>query len=326
MSDPLVVFIHGPTATGKTEIAVRAAELFGGEIINCDSVQVYRSLDIGAAKPTARQLRCAPHHLIGHVEDGHVYTAGEYRRDALNVISSRASEGCDLFFVVGGSGFYSQALLKGLYPVPPSDPTIRTELQARLDAEGLEPLFEELERADPAYARKIGPNDRYRILRGLEVLRTSGFTSMADVQGAFERQAPPFRYAQIGLNHLRSRLRERIKLRTREMLSAGLVEETRSLVARGLGEWPALRSVGYKECCDFLRGSLAPGALETAIVQSTMQLAKRQMTWFRRDERIVWFDTLHDAGAPLIYLHEVTRAVRLDRGLPPPDTRRGFTA
>ncbi|HEX4924527.1 MAG TPA: tRNA (adenosine(37)-N6)-dimethylallyltransferase MiaA [Bdellovibrionales bacterium] len=328
MSIPFVVFIHGPTATGKTELAVRAAELFKGEIINCDSVQVYGSLDVGAAKPSREQLDRATHHLIGHVADGHTYTAGEYRRDALEVIASRFKEGVDLFFVVGGSGFYSQALVKGLYPVPPSDPAVRADLQERLTRDGLGALFAELEGRDPGYARKIGPNDRYRIVRALEVLATSGFSTMKDVLVAFESQRPPFRYVQVGLNHLRSRLRERVEFRTRAMLRAGLADETRALLARGLGPWPALRSVGYKECVDALEGRLPFEELETMIAQSTMQLAKRQMTWFRRDRRIVWFDTQFDAAAPLIYLHEVTRAVRLDSGLPPPDTgsTRGVTA
>jgi tRNA dimethylallyltransferase len=144
---------------------------------------------------------------------------------------------------------------------------------------------------------------------------------MGEIHDSLKQEPPPFNYVQIGLFHLKSYLKSKIEARTHQMLQDGLIEEVQDLLDRGLHNWSALSSVGYKETCDYLSGRLDRNSLEPEIVQSTMKLAKRQMTWFKRDPRIIWFDTLHDGVAPLIYLHDVTRSVRLDRGLTPPDTR-----
>jgi len=293
MSRPRVLFLVGPTASGKSDAAVALAEATGAEIINCDSVQFFAGVDIGAAKPEPELLRRARHHLIGHVPVGHDYNAGDFRRDALRVI---AGGGCRRFIAVGGSGFYVQALEKGMYDVPEVAPAVRE----RLDREAAEPgglakLYDELAARDPRAAEKIDRNDRYRILRSLEVLRAHPTETLSEIRERFRAQEPPraFLSEKMGLFCDRALLRERVTSRTRRMLASGLISEVENLRAQiralGLGDWAPLRSVGYGEVQDFLDGKLPRENLEQQIVTSTMQLAKRQMTWFKRDLATEWF-------------------------------------
>jgi len=164
-SDITVVFILGPTASGKTNLAIQAAKKLGGEIINADSIQVYKSLDIGSAKPTKEELSQAPHHLVGHLSEGSNYTAGEFRKDVLDVIEKRSKAGVKTFYIVGGSGFYIKALLNGLYEIP----EIPEELQAQIQKENISDLYEELKKEDPVAAEKINANDSYRVEKTTEV-------------------------------------------------------------------------------------------------------------------------------------------------------------
>jgi tRNA dimethylallyltransferase len=316
---PLVIFVHGPTGSGKSAVALEAAKRFGGEIINCDSIQVYEHLEIGSAKPTLEEMTAVKHHLIGHVPAGQRYTAGEYRRDALQIIEGARPD--SVFYVVGGSGFYSQALLKGMFPAPPGDVKLRLKLEEEKSSKGLDYLWNQLHELDPIYANKVGPGDPYRIMRGLEILQTSDFSSMSELHASFENEIPPFRYVQIGMNHLRNRLKTKLEARTESMIDRGFIQEVEGLLTSGLNDWSPLNSVGYKEVCDFLSGRIKRSELPKLITQSTLQLAKRQMTWFRRDPRIVWFDSEFDRRAPIIFLHEVTRSVRLDTQRLPPDTK-----
>lgn len=290
-----VFFIVGPTASGKSDAAVAVAEQTGAEIINCDSVQFFAGVEIGAAKPEPELLQRARHHLIGTVPIGADYNAGDFRRDALRVI---AESGAGRFVAVGGSGFYVQALEKGMYDVPEIAVGVREALEAEACAgpEGLTKLHQELHARDPLSAAKIDPNDRYRILRSLEVLRSHPSETLSEIRERFRAQEPPriFESAKAGLSCERPLLRERITLRTKRMLADGLIDEVRELRGRiramGLEDWAPLRSVGYSEVQDFLSGLRSREDLEAAIVTSTMQLAKRQMTWFKRDPATAWFD------------------------------------
>lgn len=312
---PELLFIVGPTASGKSDLAVEIAERLesgSSEIINCDSVQFFAGLEIGSAKPSPDLLRRAPHHLIGHVPVGGAFTAGDFRREAIQVIENRVTAGVSRFVGVGGSGFYIQALEKGMHDVPDVAEGIRASLETESEAEGgWEKLYRELSLRDPLAAQKINPADRYRILRALEILRSNPEGSLTEIREKFAlEQAPsPFVVRKIGVYWPRASLRERVTLRTREMLKAGLIEEVESLLGQlaklGLSDWTPMRSVGYRETCDFLAGRLPRAELENAIVTSTMQLAKRQMTWFKRDPLTRWFDVENGRGEPLQYALEL---------------------
>lgn len=296
-----LLFIVGSTATGKSDLAVTISEQARGahrnfsqdsdiEIINSDSVSFYEAVQIGAAKPGPDLLARAPHHLVGHVLKNQKYTAGDFRRDALKILKPNHS-----YIIVGGSGFYVQALEKGMYDTPKIPAEIRESLAREADEpEGLAKLYNELKERDSESIQKILAPDRYRILRALEVLRsdTRGFT-LSQIKAEFDRVRPeaPFTNRKIGLFRPRDVLREKVTERTEKMLSSGLIEEVEALSAEGLGLWSPMLSVGYKEVQAYLRGELEKGALLGAIVTSTMQLAKQQSTWFHRDPEIQWFDS-----------------------------------
>jgi tRNA dimethylallyltransferase len=291
-----LLFIVGPTACGKTELAAQAAEAARARgwaelpILNCDSVQVYASVEVGAAKPSLDQLARAPHRLLGHVAEGAAYAVGDYLRDAAREIEGAQRRGIPGACAVGGSGFYAQALEFGMTPAPPSDPGLRARLRERQEREGLAALHAELAARDPGRAARVAPTDSYRILRGLEVLELQPLT-LTELDRAFAaRRAPQFRARKIGLFRARERLRQAVEERVDAMLAAGLLAETEALRARGLSSWAPLRAVGYKEAQAALDGDLPLARLREAIVTSTMQLAKRQLTWFRRDSSIAWRD------------------------------------
>ncbi len=298
-SDISVVFILGPTASGKTNLAIKAAQKLGGEIINADSIQVYKSLDIGSAKPTKEELSQAPHHLIGHLEEGSNYTAGEFRKDVLDVIEKRSRAGVKRFYVVGGSGFYIKALLNGLYEIP----EIPAELQAQIQKENISDLYEELKAVDPVAAQKINANDSYRIARAIEVYRATG-TPFSEFKEKFTREPFPHKFIKIGLRTEKENLKSRVAKRTEKMLADGLVEEVKSLVGKGYQDWDALQSVGYKEVMMFLKGELAEHQLIEEIVKNTMGLIKRQMTWFKKDQDMNWFDVFEPAEKIVQFIEE----------------------
>lgn len=300
MKPPHVLFIVGPTATGKSDLAVDIAEACAqkAEIINCDSVQFFAGVDIGAAKPDESLLRRAKHHLIGHVPLGGCYTAGDFRREALQIIEEGPNRGVERFLAVGGSGFYVQALEKGMFEVPEVPEEVRERLEEEADAlGGLEALYAELSKKDPEAAAKISPRDRYRIIRALEIIRSepSGAT-LSEIKRRFRESAPqvPFTSSKIGLVLDRNVLRKRVRERAARMLKMGLIDEVKELRAKGLKDWSPLKSVGYREVQAMLDGQIELKDLEDAIVTSTMQLAKKQMTWFKRDQSIRWFDALSE--------------------------------
>ncbi len=282
------VFVLGPTGSGKSSLAAKWAVKCGGEVINCDSVQVYQGLNIGAAQPSAEEKKLCPHHLYGYVPKGHELTVGQYHRDFLSLLP-QLQKG-RTYFIVGGTGFYVQALEKGLYPVGASDPQARRDLEEELLVEGgQDRLYKQLLDQDPQAARRIHPNDHYRLVRALEIIRREG-KPLTSIESEFAKNTTPFPYpfTKVGLQVSREVLRERITKRTAQMVQDGLIDEVRGLVAEGFGDWKPLRSIGYSQVLDLLSGRLELQDLEGQIVTSTMQFAKRQMTWFRRDSSIQW--------------------------------------
>jgi tRNA dimethylallyltransferase len=288
MSLPLLVVILGPTASGKTVLSLHVAERLQGEIISCDSVAVYRDLEIGTAKPSQEERRRVPHHLIDVAGPEEVITAGDYSRlarQAVGGISARAR----LPIVAGGSGLYLRALLEGLFPGPPRSEELRSRLRERAAERGTEYLHKLLRRLDPGAAQTIHANDVPKVVRALEV----SISARAPMTGLWQQGRDPlqgFRILRVGLNPDREALYARINQRAQEMFSAGLLEETRMLIERyGSSVWP-LNSLGYKQAMQHLRGELS---LEQAIVaaqQGHRNYAKRQMTWFRREPDVHWIE------------------------------------
>ncbi len=282
-----VVFILGPTATGKSQLALKLAQKFAGAILNCDSLQTYQRLDIGTAKPPVAERQIVPHFFFDEVKVGDVLTAGDFRRIALSHLAAQLPK--QMMFAVGGSGFYIQALEKGMFEV--AKPSVEAEraVRAKLDERGPEFMYKELERLDPEYAAELSPNDTYRVTRALIVIADSG-RKMSDLRKNFVPQKFPYRYIKLGLSLDREELLPRVRARTQKMLQDGLLAEVEKLLSDGLGDWPPLQSVGYKECVEHLRGRLPREQLEAQIVEKTMQLAKKQRTWFKRDAEIHWLN------------------------------------
>lgn len=287
-----VVFVVGPTATGKSELALLCASRFQGEIVNADSLQVYRSLDIGTAKPTVAEREIVKHHLFDFVAEGVLFTAGDYRKKALEVVRQAEERGTRCLFFVGGSGFYIQALLKGMYRLPKPDEQVRERVRKELDENGGEAAYRRLCELDPVYAAKVGANDLYRIGRGLEICYGTGKT-VSEVTSEFARTSVdcfPYEHRIVAIDADRANLRRRVSARAEKMLADGWIEEVRALRERGWGEWAPMKSVGYREIQSFLRGELPEEKLLEEIVTATMQLAKKQKTWFKNKIAAEWFD------------------------------------
>jgi tRNA dimethylallyltransferase len=288
MNNPITLIV-GPTATGKSTWALNEAVKNKGEILNADSVQIYKYLDIGSAKPSREEQGRVPHHLFDLVEPSQLFTAGDYRREALKIIEERLAEAP--LYIVGGSGFYIQALEKGMYPVQPISSSIKAEVD-EIVKNG--ELFSKIQSVDPKTAQKNGPNDHYRNRRALEVSLSEGrpFSQIeSDFAAAKNSLGDRFTLKKIGLNLDRVVLRERVAKRVQMMLENGLLDEVQALIDRGFSDTRALSSVGYRECVDHLAGRLKYDELAPLIVTSTMQLAKRQANWFKRDREISWISS-----------------------------------
>jgi tRNA dimethylallyltransferase len=284
--EPLLVIV-GPTAVGKTDVAVRLAAGLPLEAINADSRQVYRGMDIGTGKPTAAERAALPHHLLDVVDPTEHYHAARFRRDALEAIAAIRARG-RLPVVVGGTGLYVRALLKGLHPAPPADPAVREELEASLAALGPEALHRRLAARDPAVAARLHPRDRVRIVRALEVDVLGGAgPATADWRAA----VPPYRLVMAGLRQGREALARRIAERVRGMVARGMMEEVTRLTAAGYdASLPAMGGIGYRQFTAVLEGRMPEGEAVRLMIRDTQRYAKRQMTWFARDPEIRWID------------------------------------
>jgi tRNA dimethylallyltransferase len=286
MSLPLLVVILGPTASGKTALSLHVAERMQGEVVSCDSVAVYRELEIGTAKPSKEERQRVPHHLIDIAGPKELVTAGDYARQARQAITEITARE-HLPVVVGGSGLYLRALLEGLFPGPPRSEELRIRLRERAAERGTDYLHKLLHRIDPAAAQTIHANDVPKVVRALEV----SISSRAPMTGLWQQGRDAlqgYRILRVGLNPDRAALYARINQRAREMFSAGLLDETRMLIDRyGSSVWP-LNSLGYKQAMQHLRGELSLEQAIAAAQQGHRNYAKRQMTWFRREPGVHW--------------------------------------
>lgn len=285
-----VLALVGPTAVGKSELALAVAELAGGEIVNADALQVYRGLDIGTAKPTAEERARVPHHLIDVLDPGERFSAGRFAELARAALSDIAARGRPAL-VVGGSGLYLRALFGGIAPMPPADPAVRERLLERHRREGLSPLRAELERLDPVTAARLAPRDTQRTLRALEVALSSGRPLSAWLASApFSRETVPG-VIRVGLTLPRGVLYDRVAARVRSMVARGWLDEVRALLASGVGpESPAFQAIGYSQWVRHLAGEYELEEATRRILLATRRYAKRQETWFRREPGIEWHD------------------------------------
>jgi len=292
---PAVLAIVGPTAVGKSALAMAVAERVGAEIVSGDALQVYRGFDVGTAKPSLAERSRVPHHLIDILDPTERFSAGRFATLARAALAEIARRGRPAV-VVGGSGLYLRALLEGIAPLPPANPALRAELDRRLETEGLPALRSELAGRDPATAARLGAADRQRILRALEVVLSTGrplSSWLADRPFGLE----PLPARRVGLTLPRTLLYDRIETRVRRMIDAGWLDEVRGLLARGVPrEAPAFQAIGYAQWVRHLAGDLDHEDALRRIVVATRRYAKRQETWFRREADVEWRDARDAVG------------------------------
>jgi tRNA dimethylallyltransferase len=286
---PKLVIVLGPTAVGKSDTVLDLAAQFGAEIISADSQQVYRHMDIGTAKPTREQRQTVPHHLIDIVEPDEEFNAAMFRNLAIETASKLAERGKRII-VCGGTGLYIKALTKGLFAGPGRDPQIRQALESEVEQHGVGPLYQRLEQIDPASAVRMHPHDRQRITRALEVYHATG-RKISEWQSEHGFNDLLFDALKIGLDRQRTELYERIDRRCDYMIRAGLLDEVKELVEMGYGlDLKSMQSVGYRHVGLFLRARMSLDNAVDLMKRDTRRLAKRQLTWFRSDREIRWFD------------------------------------
>lgn len=283
-----LIAIVGPTATGKTALAVALARALGGEVVGADSRQVYRHMDVGTAKPTAEERAAAPHHLIDVVNPDDEFSLAQYLDQALTALADIWSRG-QVALLVGGTGQYVWALLEG-WKVPrlAPQPELRRSLEERAAREGADALHQELERVDPKAARGIDPRNVRRVIRALEVHHSTG----RPISYWQQKDPPPWEVLVLGLTCPRDELYRRIDARVDAMMQAGLVEEVRGLLAMDYRpSLPAMSGIGYREVCQYLAGEIEVATVVRRVKTATHRLARQQNTWFRQDdERIRWVD------------------------------------
>jgi len=280
------VAVVGPTASGKSELAVRIAETLGGEVVSADSRQVYRGMDIGSNKITQGEMRGVPHHLLDVADPGEQFTVADYRllaRQAVNDILSRGK----FPIVCGGTGFYIDALLYDttIPAVPP-----QAEFRAKLERKSAETLYEQLKRLDPRRAATIEAKNKRRLIRALEIIRATG-----KPVPLHSEDGPQYKVVFVAPYRTREELKERIAARNTDMRLRNVIEETKKLLKKYPANLPSMSGIGYLEISRYLAGEIPFQEAVNRAVARTYQYSKRQMTWFKKDERIKWIDSLRDA-------------------------------
>lgn len=291
-----VVAIVGPTAIGKSRIGIEVAKIFNTEILTADSRQVYRGMDIGTDKPSLAEQQNIPHRLIDLVDPDQSFNAGDFRRHAIQDIARLHRLGL-LPLVIGGTGLYIRALLRGLCPGPPADWLIRSELAQEAKIQGPAFLYEKLQQVDPELAQRLHPNDQPKIQRALEVFRILG-TPLSVIQRQHRFDEVPYPYLLIGLTMERQTLYQRIETRVDWEIHKGLVEETQSLMNQGFSrELGSMKGLGYRQFSGFLAGDYSYEEAVRLLKRDTRHFAKRQMTWFQKESEIQWM-TLEESDIP----------------------------
>ncbi len=287
-----MVVVLGPTGSGKTALSLALAERFRGEIVNCDSVAMYREFEIGTAKPAADERARAPHHLLDFVEPTGCITAGEYARQARRILEEMKLRRI-LPLVVGGTGLYLKALLEGLFPGPQRSEELRKRLRRKVDKKGPSYLHRLLVRLDPDAAGAIHPNDTAKLIRAVEVCLASR-QRMTEMWKSGRDPLRGFRVLRLGLDPDRDALYGRLNQRAQRMFDSGLVEETQRLLGKYGEAARPLTSLGYKQAVQLLRGEIDRAAAIQAAQQAHRNYAKRQMTWFRREPDVTWLKGFGD--------------------------------
>ncbi|MCQ1060983.1 tRNA (adenosine(37)-N6)-dimethylallyltransferase MiaA [Photobacterium sp. DNB23_23_1] len=305
---PQAIFLMGPTASGKTDLAIRLRQQLPVELISVDSALIYKNMDIGTAKPDADELAQAPHRLIDIRDPAQSYSAADFRADALKEMADIVAQG-RIPLLVGGTMLYYKALLEGLSPLPAAEPVIRAQIEQEAAEKGWQAMHEELVRIDPVSGARIHPNDPQRLSRALEVFRISGktLTELTKTQG----DTLPYRVHQFAITPTdRAVLHRRIEQRFEKMIDAGFEQEVRALYERDdlHPDLPSIRCVGYRQMWEYLDGQCS---LDDAVFRgicATRQLAKRQITWLRSWKDLTWLDS----SDPELALQTVTNSVRCD--------------
>jgi tRNA dimethylallyltransferase len=288
---PPLLLIVGPTGVGKTAVAAHLAASVSMDVVSADSRQVYRGMDAATGKPTSEERKAVTHHLLDLIEPGERYHAARFRLDAAQAIEAIRAAG-RLPVVVGGTGLYVRALLRGLDPAPPADPGLRAQLEEIARTGGPAALHERLRALDPERAARLHPNDRVRIIRAIEKHGRGAATS-----GGWARAVPPWRVVMFGLRRERVALNRALEERARSMLAGGMMEEVRRLLAAGHDETaPGMAGIGYRQFVAVARGRLSPAEALRLMVRDTQRYAKRQMTWFAREPEIQWLDVNEVGG------------------------------
>jgi len=289
-----LIVILGPTASGKSALGIWLAERLGGEVLTCDSTQVYRHFEVGTAKIPPAERHGVPHHLLDLVEPNEIFTAGEYRRRALRVLADVKQRGC-LPILTAGTGLYLRALVEGLADAPTRSEELRARLRRGVERRGGAYLHRLLARLDPASATRIAARDTQKVIRALEIRLLAGKT-VGEIHRSGRKALEGYRIHKIGLTPPRAQLYARIEKRVEAMLRAGWLEEVRALLARGV---PATAKpfefIGYAELREHLEGRLSREEAVKQIQQATRRYAKRQITWFRREPGVEWFAGFGDA-------------------------------
>lgn len=279
----------GPTAVGKTEIAIQLAQRLNAEIVSVDSRQIYRQMDIGTAKPTAEEQRAARHHLIDCVDISEAFSVADYQ-SLVDVAITDIQNRDKRVLLVGGAGLYFRAIVDGLFEGPGADPSLRKRLEGEAAQFGVDVLHKRLQTCDPESADRIHPNNLVRVIRALEVYELTG-TPMSELQQQWQPEKQRYPFIAFGLTMPRALLYQRIEQRVDVMLANGLIAEVELLLAAGYArDSVALQSFGYRELIAYLDGDCTYLEAISQLKQNTRRFAKRQLTWFRKDTRIEWLD------------------------------------
>ncbi len=300
-----IVFVVGPTAIGKTSLAVKLAKKIKGEIISCDSMQIYKGMDILSQAPSKREKKSARHHLVGILDPVKDYSVAHFRKRAVSVIRSIINRK-KVPIVAGGSGLYMKALIDGLFPSPPGDMKFRNRMQKFASRYGSKRLHDRLLKIDPGSAGKIHPNDVRRIIRALEIFETTHRT-MTELKESTKGLKDHYNIKVFGLTAPRERIYNRIDSRVDEMFASGAVREAKRLGKKKLSQ-TASAVLGLKEISGYLRGEYDIEDARDMVKMNTRRFAKRQLTWFRSDKRIRWFDITKKTGKYII--KQIAKEVR----------------
>lgn len=290
---PKVIVICGPTASGKTALSIELAKKIDGEIISADSMQIYQDMDIGTAKPSKEEMDGIPHHLIGCISPEERYSVARYKKDAIKKIDEVLQRG-KYPIIVGGTGLYVDSLVNGIeYDDIKIDLEYRSKLEELAEEQGLESVYDKAMQIDPEAMKKISKNDKKRIFRILEIYNATGKTkTQQEIES--RKKENPYDFKVFGINMEREKLYERINLRVDIMMKQGLVQEVENIVKIYKGFPTAMQALGYKEVVEYLKGEVNEEEMIEKIKRESRRYAKRQITWFKRNENIIWLDGLND--------------------------------